>query len=101
MVWKPTATTLTWPPVSFSQSGARRWSGSATWGPLNVRMLTFTPLNFVPWDAAGAALADAEAAGADAAGAADTGTVEGVWALHADRIRIKLTAGAIDLNRDT
>jgi hypothetical protein len=64
-------------------------------------MLTFTPLNFVPWDAAGAALADAEAAGADAAGAAETGTAEGVLALHADRIRIKLTAGAIDLNRDT
>src|SRR6476620_8796193 len=89
MVWNPTATTLTWPPVSFSQSGARRWRGSATCGPLKVRMLTLMPLNFVPCEAA------AEAA-VDAAGAWDAGV-----ALHADRTSTKPTAGAIDLNRDT
>src|SRR3954452_22280636 len=45
MSWNGTATTLTWPPVRASQSGARRWSGSATCGPLKVRMLIFTPAN--------------------------------------------------------
>jgi len=103
MVWNPTATTLTWPPVSFSQSGARRWRGSATCGPLKVRMLTLMPLNFVPCEAAGDALAASEAAAeaaaeaaVDAAGAWDAGV-----ALHADRTSTKPTAGAIDLNRDT
>jgi len=70
MVWNPTATTLTWPPVSCCQSGARRWSGSATCGPLKVRMLIFTPANFVPGEAAAA---DADAAGPDAAGVVAAG----------------------------
>src|SRR4051794_12932502 len=45
MSWNGTATTLTWPPVRASQSGARRCSGSATCGPLKVRMLMLTPAN--------------------------------------------------------
>src|SRR6266540_6137553 len=71
MVWKPTAMTLIWAPVRRSKSGARRWSGSATWGPLNVRMLTLMPLNLSPWGGCDAAGADADAAGgADAPGVA-------------------------------
>src|SRR6266576_1878165 len=105
MVWKPTATTFTWPPVSFSQSGARRWSGSATWGPLNVRMLTLTPLNLSPGDVAGPAALGAGpllvAAGTEAAAPLlDAGEMLGA-ALHAVSTRIRPTAMAIDRNRDT
>src|SRR6266540_5572695 len=82
MVWKPTAMTLIWAPVRRSKSGARRWSGSATWGPLNVRMLTLTPLNLSPCGGCDAAAPDA---GADAPGAADAGAVAlGVAGAHAD-----------------
>ena len=35
--------TLTWMPVAASKSGARRMSGSATCGPLNVNRLTVVP----------------------------------------------------------
>src|SRR6476661_7969816 len=40
--------TLILAPVSLAKSGARRCSGSAIWGPLNVRMLTSTPANWLP-----------------------------------------------------
>src|SRR6266568_5037543 len=33
-------------PVSFSKSGARRCSGSAIWGPVNVTTRTVVPLNW-------------------------------------------------------
>src|SRR5438034_5602221 len=35
-------------PVAFSKSRARRCSGSAIWGPVNVTTRTVTPLNFWP-----------------------------------------------------
>src|SRR3954470_22205305 len=117
MVWKPTATTLTCPPVSCSQSGARRWSGSATCGPLNVRMLTLMPLNLSPCEAAGLGAVDAAAAEAEApveaaadavaAGGADAGAPgpagDGVVdaALHPASTSTKPIAGATVLNRDT
>src|SRR5882672_769646 len=104
MVWKPTATTLTWPPVSFSQSGARRWSGSATCGPLNVRMLMLTPANLVPGDAAAVgadeAGADAADAGADA-GVVAAGDALGVAVLQPAITTTRAIAAAIDGNRDT
>ena len=40
--------TLIFAPVSASKSGARRWSGSATCGPLNVSRLTSTPVKSWP-----------------------------------------------------
>src|SRR5690349_7705090 len=109
---------LTWPHVRVCQSGARRWSGSAICGPLNVRMLMLTPLNFAQsaasWLAAGAAAADADAAGALAAsdaGGADagpdvatellTGLGLGVCAAHAATTRTAHTSSATDLNRVT
>src|SRR5689334_19907379 len=114
MVWKPTATTLTWPPVRHSQSGARRCSGSATCGPLKVRMLTLAPLNLpsvahaAAWDGASA---DAGAdAGAEAGAAVGAGVEAGVdaagagvadWPEQAASTSAMPTAGAIDLNRDT
>src|SRR6476620_2750560 len=102
MVWNPTATTLTWPPVSFSQSGARRWSGSATCGPLKVRMLTLTPLNLSPCEAAGDAAADA-AADAVAADAGVEAAVDGLVVVvpHPASTSTKPIAGATVLNRDT
>src|SRR5918995_211199 len=49
---KGTVTTLMVAPVSRPKSGARRCSGSAIWGPVNVRTVTSTPLcrsGPVPW----------------------------------------------------
>ena len=40
--------TFTLAPVSFSNSGARRCSGSAICGPVKVRMLTVTPAYLPP-----------------------------------------------------
>src|SRR6478672_9060795 len=62
MVWKPTAMTLTCAPVRASKSGARRWSGSATCGPLKVSRFTLTPLNACDAAGVGAAACDADAA---------------------------------------
>src|SRR4051812_13440898 len=97
--------TLTWAPVSASKSGARRWSGSATCGPLNVSRLTLTPLN--AWDGAGVA-GSAEAgvpplaAGAEAAvDAPALAGADGVAGLQPVMTSIKPTTGAMDLNRDT
>src|SRR6266566_5228114 len=96
--------TLTWPPVSFSQSGARRWSGSATCGPLKVRMLTLRPANFVPGEAA---TAEADAAGADAAldaAGADPAGDEGdglAVLLQPVMARIGMIAAATSRYRDT
>src|SRR6185312_11473450 len=107
MVWNPTATTLTWPPVSRSQSGARRWSGSATWGPLKVRMLTLTPLNLSPWGGADVAGAEAGAEGEAAAVAATVGALVGggetvgVAAPHPAITTTSAIEAAVDLNRDT
>src|SRR4029077_11102296 len=102
MVWKPTATMFTWPPVSFSQSGARRWSGSAIWGPLNVRILMLTPANLVPGEAAatdadgaatepGADVAGADATETDGAGADGDGLA---FVLQAAKARIGMIAAA-------
>src|SRR5215470_13029728 len=112
MVWNPTATTLTWPPVRHSQSGARRWSGSATCGPLNVRMLTFAPLNFPlglqdaaatlgAAEAGALAAADAAAVAGAVAAAVAAGDGVGVVELHPDNASTRPTAGAIVLSRDT
>src|SRR4051812_31544770 len=100
MSWKPTASTLIVAPVSAWKSGARRWSGSAICGPLNVRRWTVTPSNCLP-PAAGEALppAPADAAGADeGADAAGDGLAA---VLHAETIRIALIAVATSRKRDT
>ena len=39
--------TCTLAPVSFSKSGARRCSGSAIWGPVNVTTRIVVPLKLV------------------------------------------------------
>src|SRR6476661_1783226 len=97
MSWKPTASTLIVAPVSFWKSGARRWSGSAIWGPLNVSRWTETPANCCPPAAADPLAAGAEAAGTDAAGDGD-----GLAAvLHAETIRIALIAVATSRKRDS
>src|SRR5689334_19550570 len=114
MVWKPTATTITWPPVRHSQSGARRWSGSATCGPLKVRMLTFAPLNLplsvhaaAAWLGAAEALAAGDAAvvgavvGAAVAAVEATGDGVDVVEPHPDNASTRPIAGAIVLSRDT
>jgi len=97
--------TLMWAPVNASKSGARRWSGSAICGPLNVSRFTLMPLN--AWDGAGVAgpaEPAADAAGAEAAvvGAELAAGLEVVVApLQPAMTRIKPTTGAMDLNRDT
>src|SRR5438105_1585570 len=63
-------------PVAASNAGARRWSGSATCGPLNVSRLTVTPSNWpVLADVDADALADGDPA---VGGLAVTGAALGV-----------------------
>ena len=101
--------TLMWAPVSFSKSGARRWSGSATCGPLNVSRLTLRPLKAcdaaglgaAAWDADAAALGAVDAAGAVLGGALATGAELGDAGLQPAMTSINPTTGAMDLNRDT
>src|SRR4029079_11725310 len=100
MSWKPTASTLIVAPVSALKSGARRWSGSAIWGPLNVSRWTLTPANCCPPAAADPLAAGADAAGTGAAG--DEALGDGLAAvLQAETIRIALIAVATSRKRDT
>ena len=83
---KGTVTTLMSAPVSFAKSGARRCSGSAIWGPVNVRTVTLTPAKFWP---------DGEAA-ADADAAAD-GAVLGAGLGDGDAAEVQATATSMTL----
>src|SRR5712691_995608 len=55
--------TSTFAPVSFSKSGARRWSGSAICGPVNVTTRTVVPAKFWVGDGATVAVVDCDAPG--------------------------------------
>src|SRR5882672_1251838 len=81
--------TSTFAPVSLLKSGARRWSGSAICGPVNVTTRTVTPAKL--WVAAG----DAVAADCDAPGVGDEAA--GVC-VHAANKRVAVARRASGLN---
>src|SRR3954463_10342477 len=60
------------PPVMASQSGARRWRGSAICGPLKVSRLTLTSLNESLLDGTGVGEAASERGGTLAASDGET-----------------------------
>ena len=92
--------TLILAPVSASKSGARRWSGSAICGPLNVSRLTSTPeKSWAAADALAAGSALAEAGATDAG--ADAGAADGVVPEQAVAMKIAVIAAATERYRDT